>query len=579
MKLMRPKLELSISNLISIYSKILFVILFSPLLIISTDAFAQNNQINIQSINFLKINMSSNAASPYFAGTNINPSPLNASIEVTYSYDGTLGPVYIGAKAIGDNIEGSYYERPAGIGNNIHQELIITRPDSISALNTTSIEVFIYTKNPLTQHKTNLTIKNFPWFVNWPAQPIREQFAKQNDKDYEKNLLADAIQIIDSEKGGSDLDVAKRNLDIIISKNPNNAQAYLELARIAMKSDSSATERTRYAGLDEGTRLIKVALKIDPNSANAHILYGYVLAVQKQADQAISEFKKAQQIGTKNMWLYYNWGLALENGNKPQDAIKKYQEGVALTPVADTPETHSNNRAIPEIFSKLLKLLEEKNDLTGIDSLYKKRIAVLDESCQKTFYGQFKLYKMGDYNAAIDLGTKAHEQNCHSGARPLIAAAYLTKWALDPSKMSTSERETLFNRAQAFITDTQQTIIELASSPATVKVLPKLKNGGFDIDAPSANMLTPLAYAAANGNTQAVQGLISAGANPDVILRDGWTPLMIAVASEDEDTVATLLNAKVNIDRTTKDGQSAKSIAKKIGNTKIIKLLNNKSAF
>ncbi|MES2070083.1 MAG: ankyrin repeat domain-containing protein [Pseudomonadota bacterium] len=510
-----------------------------------------------------------------------NITPNGVDIEVHYSYDGAHGEIVFGALAKsrdGSATSMSYFAGHPLPGNNLSTKFNFLRPWQVTKVQTDLLEIVVH--KPGKDPKPLLT-KTFDWPHEWPELGLPQAFPGEKKTSHNERILQDAIAIIDDSDrlGQQELDVAKRNLDTIILDDPNNAQAYLELARIAMKADNAQTENGRYSGLDEAQRLIKVALKVNPGHANSYILLGYVLAVKNQTEEAIAAFKKAQQIGTQNMWLYNNWALALKNANRIDEAIKKYQEGVALTPMPDMPELRSNNRAIPQIFNGLMRLLAQRHDLKAMDALYQKRIAVLNESCQKTRYGEFKLYEMGDFDAAIQNATEAHEQNCRSGARPLLAAAYLSKWALDPSQMSKEQREKLFNQSQAFITDTQQTVVSLASSKFTAKVLPKLKATDIQLDGKDAKGMTPLAYAAAAGNGDAVKALIGAGANADHVLMEGWTPLMIAVSAGEADVVKVLLKAGANMSQKNKGGQSALSIARASGNTAILTLLNTKISY
>jgi tetratricopeptide (TPR) repeat protein len=531
-------------------------------------------------VDFKYVGMPKDAGDPsrFYADSDTQPALPDALIEVRYKYDGSQGQAYMGAKAVSpDGAEGSYYERPISPGNNGVQKLDIIKPFTPSQIQTKTIEIFIYTKDDATHFNKNLVTKTVDWVIAWPEARVRIQAPQQSKESFHKHLLADAVDIIDHHGRAGDFEVAKNNLDKIILEDPANSQAYLELARIAMKSDPDASEKQSYPGLVEAQRLIKVALKFNPSYANSYILLGYVLAIQHRTDEAIAAFTEAKNIGTKNLWLYYNWGFALELDHRTDAAIGKYREGLALMPVAETSENASTNRAIPAMFSHLTAIFYNKDDVPALDAVYQQRLARLDESCEKTFYGELKLYRMGDYDTAILWGTRALQQNCRSGARPLLAAAYLTKWALDTSPTSAKERETLLDRGQAFITDTQKTIVDIASSPLTAKALPKLKGAGFEIDGKDAKGLTPLAYAAAQGKSDAVQELIRAGANPDVVLEQGWTPLMIATAANHADVVNVLLNAHVNVARKSGDGSSAMSIAKNMGNDPIVKLLGNRS--
>lgn len=542
---------------------------------------AQNSIAAIESYQVIGIDMGSH---PQILNVkSMRPASRQAFVDVHYSYDGSKGTAFLAARSRLDSDMGNIGPlrgTPIESGRNMTQRIEITKPDSAGKMRTNSIEIMIYTRDNSTQEIKKLSSKTLDWLIEWPEPSNRTDSISQRSEASRQKLLHEAIIIIDNDASGkAEYDSAKGNLDTVIKEDPKNAQAYLELARIVMKGDYAASESNAYAGLDEAERLIKVALRIDPSYANSYVLFGYVMAVQKRTDEAIIAFKKAQQIGTDNMWLYYNWGLALENANRNDEAIKKYQEGTTLKPAFETAMQRSNNRAIPMIYRNQMRLLEKRKDYAAMDILYQKRLAALDETCQIAAYAKFKLYKMGDYESAIQKGTQAQERNCRAGARELLAAAYLTKWALDPSKISQKEREVFLDRGQAFISNTQETIVDLASSEFTAKVLPKLKDAGIKLDGLDAKGMTPLTYAAAKGDKDAVKSLIAAGANADTVLQEGWTPLMIAVMSGHEDVVRVLLDAKVNVNLKTRDGQSAMSMARHLGNSKIVALLNGKTQF
>ena len=64
---------------------------------------------------------------------------------------------------------------------------------------------------------------------------------------------------------------------------------------------------------------------------------------------------------------------------------------------------------------------------------------------------------------------------------------------------------------------------------------------GADVNAKSADGLTPLHYAAGAGNTVVVGILLKAGADPNARSIDGTTPLMRAAGAGREDTVKRLV--------------------------------------
>jgi tetratricopeptide (TPR) repeat protein len=80
--------------------------------------------------------------------------------------------------------------------------------------------------------------------------------------------------------------------------------------RIAMKSNWGPE------GLHQAEGLLSSALRIQPASADAKILLGYVYANQKRFAAAEAQFADAAKSNTSNPWLWTNWGqLLLMEGN------------------------------------------------------------------------------------------------------------------------------------------------------------------------------------------------------------------------------------------------------------------------
>lgn len=492
-----------------------------------------------------------------------------STVAITYSYDGEFLPSHLIVTAKSTTSEArisGWGGRSNEIKKGENRFLLIDVPRAgKTRIDTTyALEITIHsTQKPLIAHR----------IFSWSHPQLDKKFSLQSQ-------LNDAIDMIDNVgANGNSLANAKNKIEKVILEDPKNAQAYLELARIAMKSDRDATERSNYQGLQEARRLIQVALEIDPNYANSYILYGYVLAVDHKTDEAIKAFKRAQKIGTNNLWLYYNWGLALQNANRINESIAKYREGIALTPIPQTYELRSNNRSVPMIFGRLIGLLEEKQDWSALDTLYQKQIAVLDCSCNYAYYAEFQLSKQGDYEGAIKNASIAYDSDYESIARPILAAAYLTKWALLNKNVPASDRNQWLNKGQALTDNSQMLIVGLAAAPNAIKVLTNLKQAGFQIDSVDAKGMTPLGYAAAKGDSKAVANLIALGANPNRSLSGGWTPLMIATALNQIQVVSTLLSKDANINHKSSDGQTARSIALGYGFKEITKLFDTKNRY
>lgn len=450
----------------------------------------------------------------------------------------------------------------------------IIRPHSPLAKQTHILDLYLYEGG-----KTPFMHRTFDLVIEWPEKTIPIQASGQNQAAYNEVLLNEAIDLIDgiSYLGDEQLNVAKKRLDQIILSDPSNTQAYLELARIAMKADASSSGHINSTGFDEADRLIKTALKLDPNYANSHVLMGYVDTVKGRFIEAEKHFKTAKRIGTANMWLYHNWGMLLRKTQRSGEAIKLYEEAIALPIPTNVRFAKSNNRSIPIIYDALIDLYAERNNWQAIEKTYQKRISALNEPCTPATYARFKLFQMGNFPEAIRLASIAYSNDCTDYARPVLAEAYFSEWALGPRSKPESERQAMLNKAQALTQNMPQVVVDLANSSKTAGVLPHLKEAGIDYDSTDAKGMTPLAYAVAYNQVTATKNLLEAGAKANRVLNNqGWTILMLAVTTGRQDVVEMLLKHKADPTSRTVDGITAMSIAKEAGMTDIASRLERR---
>ncbi|HET7525042.1 MAG TPA: tetratricopeptide repeat protein, partial [Burkholderiaceae bacterium] len=200
-----------------------------------------------------------------------------------------------------------------------------------------------------------------------------------------EQIVDRAVALIDA---GSrwELAEAKRLLERILTKSPQADAAYVELARVAMKSNWGPE------GLHHAEGLIQSALQIRPDSGNAKILLGYVFTHQGRYRAAEALFEDASKTPSKNLWLWANWGEALAMQGKFDAAVEKYREALAKPPTRDT-----YDRARLDAYWKLLALLERRKDFDGMEVLHKQRVADYGpRDCHGTDYARFLLQHRGD---------------------------------------------------------------------------------------------------------------------------------------------------------------------------------------
>jgi len=114
--------------------------------------------------------------------------------------------------------------------------------------------------------------------INWP-NPMIWQLNQQTAKNTPEQNLQRAVVMIDS-GGEQQLGESRFILERLIDQNKQFEPAYIELARIAMKSNWSPE------GLHQAETLLDTAMNIRPDSVNAKILLGYVYAHQQHFDRA-----------------------------------------------------------------------------------------------------------------------------------------------------------------------------------------------------------------------------------------------------------------------------------------------------
>ncbi|EJL31603.1 ankyrin repeat domain-containing protein [Novosphingobium sp. AP12] len=124
----------------------------------------------------------------------------------------------------------------------------------------------------------------------------------------------------------------------------------------------------------------------------------------------------------------------------------------------------------------------------------------------------------------------------------------------------------------------QELLFEAAKLGRT-DLIPLLVDNGADVNAYEARGFTPLILAAYNGQPEAVEALIKAGADPcKPDLNQGNTAQMGVAFKGDDRIAARLLSEKCDVNTRNKAGQTALMMAALFGRTAQIDLLLNAGA-
>jgi tetratricopeptide (TPR) repeat protein len=394
---------------------------------------------------------------------------------------------------------------------------------------------------------------NWPDFQTW----IRDRLMAQTTPD---DSLKQAIALIDSEDE-SQLRQAKSIIEKLLSQNPRLDAGYVELARIAMKTNWGAE------GLHQAETLLSSALQIKPDSANAKILLGYVYAHQHRFDPADKLFADAAASNPPNLWLWTNWGESLEMQGRTEQAISKYREALAR------PMTHDTyDRARVNAYANLLALLEKRADFDGMEALYKKRLAEFGPgSCYSADYARFKLDVRGDTHGAIDLARGALDQNCEdSPARQVLGLAEYVEWADSTGQ----QRTDALNQARIYLPAGPMPLYLLAASERTTRAAKQLIAAGEPIDQQDNDGMTALAYALQDKDFAAARRLLALGARPDATIGPLGMPVaLLPVMAGSVDGVRLLKQAGVDYSKLRYRGATAADVAKASGDRELLEAL------
>jgi len=221
---------------------------------------------------------------------------------------------------------------------------------------------------------------------------------------------------------GSILLEAKQNIDALIKASPNCAAAYKELARYYIMSGHISSMKFKSGSLENADKALSKALKIDPNDADAYILFGHLYRLMDEHDKAIASLERAKTIGTDNPWLHLNWADLLLDEGRSDEAAQHYSSVLN--------SNTSNRKAMSAAFEGLIRYYASIGALDNIDQTYQKQIEYEpDTAWVYGNYAEFLLYYMGDYEKAIQYSRMALERMNYGVGRLILAASLYQKWA------------------------------------------------------------------------------------------------------------------------------------------------------
>lgn len=398
--------------------------------------------------------------------------------------------------------------------------------------------------------------------IDWP-EPGTWVLAQSTATRSPEDNLKQAQALIDTD---SNLAWAKAILEKLLEQNPDYSPAYVELARIARRTNQGPE------GLHQAEDLLATALQVQPDNTDAKILLGDIYVYQRRFVKAEVLFKEAAATRPSDPWLWTHWGEMLEMEHHDDQAIVMYRKVIAH------PMTHDrNDRARSYAYEQLLALLSGRKKYDDMEALYKQRIAEFGPgSCYSADYTRFLLQIRGNVDAAIDSARRALNQSCNdSTSRALLGAAEYAKWA-DSKGLPRTEA---LNQARIYLPISASALYGLARFQRTTPALRQLIASGEPIDQKDGDDFDALAYALRYRDRDAIRRLVALGARTTTPVGELAVPAaFLPVLSGDAAGVRQMRKLGVDYSKLKFRGVTALDLARQQGNEALLSALGNGGA-
>ena len=394
--------------------------------------------------------------------------------------------------------------------------------------------------------------REFDLQITWTGKKIANVYEKTHQTNVD-DLYHESVLLIDS---GSSENIKNANayLNSIITRDAKYAPAYIELARIAMKMNWNQE------GLYQAEQLIKSAQNIDPDSINAKVLLGYVYTHQHKFDDALKIFVSIENSGTKNTWLWANWGQLLKFQGKKDEAIQKY-----LKAVSGQRQNNTYDRARMDAYINLFQMLP-KESFDQIDALYSKRDIEYDDCpCCRLEHVKYLFNYENKYSEIPSLLSRAKQIGCEESS---VMASQGFAYYLE-SKGSNAE---LLARARAAYPEGAKLFFELSHYKAGMQTLKNLVNQKSNIDIQNSEGQTALALAIMAEDIESMETLLKLGASPHVQMNSEGFPLaLFPIVQGNQKIIDLLISTGTDYSKIQFMGKSGIEFAKGFPEVRVVK--------
>jgi Tfp pilus assembly protein PilF len=294
------------------------------------------------------------------------------------------------------------------------------------------------------------------------AAPKQPDMAKLAESDLSR--FKHAVSSLDGYRGDSTLlEAARVELQDILARNPRYAPAHREMARYFIMRGHINSSSFEPGSLEAAEYAINKALEINPEYAEAYVLFGHLYRLMDRHREAVAAVEKAEKLGTNDPWLHNNWADLLIDEGKYEQAAQRYRKVIN----SKTP----NKKAMGAALEGVIRYYIDIGDLNQADSFHRKKIEYEpDAAWGYGNYGQFLLCKKDDYENSIRRSRQALRIMDYGMGRYWLAAALYRKWAQSVVSGGPDSGKRYFNEAFALYPDPHEIAAKTRFCPSLKRV-------------------------------------------------------------------------------------------------------------
>ena len=268
-----------------------------------------------------------------------------------------------------------------------------------------------------------------------------------------------AVKLLDAYNGnGAVLEEARAELYEVQKAHPRYAPAYRETARYMIMRGHINSLQFQPGSLEAADLSLKQALDIDPNYAEAFVLYGHLYKLMGRNQDALRALLKAEKLGSSDPWLQNNWADLLIEDGKFEEAARRYRK------VIDSQT--KNQKATGTALEGLIKYYTAVGKLNEADEMYQKKISFQpDGAWGYGNYAQFLLCRKGEIDGSIAQSRKALAIMDYGVGRYWLAAALYGKWGQSTLQGTPDMAAKYLVEARALYSDPSEFVRNAGSCP------------------------------------------------------------------------------------------------------------------